>query len=171
MISPPHHVTLVFERICEAPVKTVFAAFANPKARSRWSAPSDTAVLIYDEADFRIGGRDVFRCGAKTDPRFRGETRYLDIVPNRRIISSETIETDGTRLSVSLVTVDLEPAAETSTYVSLTVQLVSLDGPGMIRRSKTGYDAALDNLVGYMQGHRPSRGTPRESKSSTQLGR
>ena len=147
---PIHHATLVFERVCEAPVETVFAAFADPAARARWSTPSDTAVMIYDETEFRVGGRDVFRCGAKDDPRFRGETRYLHIVTNRRIVSSETIETDGRRLSAGLVTVDLEPAG-TSTYVNLTLQLVSLDGPAMIAGSKTGYEAALDNLVREMR--------------------
>jgi uncharacterized protein YndB with AHSA1/START domain len=154
MNSPAHHKTFVFERICEAPVKAVFAAFADPKARARWGTPSSTAVMIYDEADFRVGGRDVFRCGSMADPRFRGETRYLGIVPDRRIISSETIETGGKPLSVSLVTVDLEPAADASTYVRLTVQLVSLDGPGMIAGSRTGYEAALDNLVREMRTRR-----------------
>jgi uncharacterized protein YndB with AHSA1/START domain len=145
--SPARHATLIFERVCEATVKTVFAAFADPKVRAAWGTPSETAVMIYDEADFRIGGRDLFRCGAKIDPKFRGETRYLDIVPNRRIVSSETIEFEGKRLSASLITVDLEPAADESTYVTLTVQLASFDGPGMIDGSKIGYDAALDNLV------------------------
>lgn len=145
-----HHATLVFEGLCNAPGETVFAAFADPVARALWGNPSETVVLIYDEADFRVGGRDVFRCGAKSDPRFRGETRYLDIVTNRRIVSSETIDTDGTRLSAGLVTLDLEPAGG-STRVRLTVQVVSLEGSDMIAGSKTGYDAALDNLVRHVQ--------------------
>ena len=88
------------------------------------------------------------------DPRFRGETRYLDIVPDRRIISSETIGSGSEPLSVSLATVDLEPSADTSTYVRLTVQLVALDGPGMIAGSRADYDAALDNLVCEMRARR-----------------
>ena len=86
-----HHGTIVFERIFAAPAPRVFAALSDPVARARWSAPSDTAVLIYDEADFRAGGRDIFRCGAKNDPRYRGETHYCDIVPNRRIVYTETV--------------------------------------------------------------------------------
>ena len=145
-----HHPTLVFERVCEASVETVFAAFADTKARARWGRPWDAAVMHYEEASFRVGGRDVFRCGPKTAPQFRGETRYLDIVPNRRIVSSVTAEINGTRLSTALNTVELAPA-DTSTYVSLTVQLAVLDGPGMIERSRAAYDTALDNLVGYMR--------------------
>jgi uncharacterized protein YndB with AHSA1/START domain len=55
------HVTLVFEREISAPIEEVFAAFADPVTRTEWGAPSDTAVVIYDEADFREGGQDRFR--------------------------------------------------------------------------------------------------------------
>ena len=144
-----HHATLIFERVCEAPIETVFAAFADTKARARWGKPWEAAVMHYEEANFRVGGRDVFRCGSKTAPEFRGETRYLDIVPNRRIVSSVTAEIDGRRLSTALNTVELEPA-DTSTYVSVTVQLAALGGPEMIERARAAYDAALDNLVREM---------------------
>ncbi len=141
-----HHATIVFERNYDVPIERVFGAFADPKDRARWSAPSDTAVLIYDKADFRIGGRDTFRCGAKSDPKFFGESRYHDIIPNRRIVSSETIDTDGKRLSVALTTMDLEPEGS-STKVKLTVQIVLLDGADMIEGTKIGYTGALDNLA------------------------
>ena len=149
MTSSAHYATLVFERVCEAPIETVFAAFSEAKARARWGRPWDAAVMHYEEANFRVGGRDVFRCGPKTAPQFRGETRYLDIVPNRRIVSSVTTEINGTRLTTALNTFELAPA-DTSTFVSLTVQLTVLDGPGMIERSRAAYDTALDNLVREM---------------------
>jgi uncharacterized protein YndB with AHSA1/START domain len=62
------HATLVFDREVPAPVEDVFAAVADPVARTEWGASSDTAVVIYDEADFREGGQDRFRCGPKADP-------------------------------------------------------------------------------------------------------
>src|SRR5580692_7941028 len=61
------HSTLVFERVCAAPVERVFAAFASPQERAGWGTPSETAALIYDKADFREGGVDVFRCGDKSN--------------------------------------------------------------------------------------------------------
>jgi uncharacterized protein YndB with AHSA1/START domain len=61
------HATFVFEWTCAAPVERVFAAFANPVERANWGTPSESAAFIHDEADFRVGGRDVFRCGAKND--------------------------------------------------------------------------------------------------------
>jgi uncharacterized protein YndB with AHSA1/START domain len=61
------HATIVLERTYRAPLEQVFSEFADPVARARWSPPSND-VLIYDQTNFRVGGRDVFRCGPKDDP-------------------------------------------------------------------------------------------------------
>jgi len=34
----------------------------------------------------KSGGKDVFRCGPKGDLKFRGETHYLEIVLNIRVV-------------------------------------------------------------------------------------
>jgi uncharacterized protein YndB with AHSA1/START domain len=107
MNGKPQHATIRLEHSYAAPLERVFSEFADPVVRARWSAPSDD-VLIYDEADFRIGGKDVFRCGPRGDPKFRGETRYLVIVPNARVVSSETLDMDGQRIAVSLTTLDFD---------------------------------------------------------------
>ena len=62
------HATLVFEREVPATVERVFEAFASARSRSNWGAPSDTAIIIYDQDDFREGGEDRFRCGSKSNP-------------------------------------------------------------------------------------------------------
>ena len=97
MNNKPLHATIKLEHSYSAPLERVFSEFADPVARARWSAPSND-VLIYDEADFRVGGKDVFSCGPKGDLKFRGETRYLHIVANARVVSSETVDVDGQRL-------------------------------------------------------------------------
>jgi uncharacterized protein YndB with AHSA1/START domain len=142
------HATLVFEREIPAPVQQVFAAFADPVARTAWGAPSDTAVVIYDEADFREGGQDCFRCGPKADPNIHGMTRYLEIIANRRVVSSETIVMDGRRLCASLTTLELSPDGE-RTKLKSTTQLASFMGEGMVRGHEAGNSASLDNLVQY----------------------
>ncbi|MGH7327708.1 MAG: SRPBCC family protein [Polyangiaceae bacterium] len=147
------HTTLVFEREIPAPVEEVFAAFADPVARAAWGAPSDTAVVIYDEADFREGGQDRFRCGSKTNPNIHGMTRYLEIVANRRVVSSETIVVDGNRLCASLTTLELVPdGAETK--LKSTTQLASFIGAEMVKGYETGNNASLDNLVRYVRAKR-----------------
>jgi hypothetical protein len=51
--------------------------------------------LISLEADFRVGGRDVFRCGPKVDLKCRAETNYFLIVPNVCVVSSEALDMNG----------------------------------------------------------------------------
>ena len=142
------HATLVFEREIPAPVEEVFAAFADPVARTAWGAPSDTAVVIYDEADFREGGQDRFRCGTKADPNIHGTTRYLEIVAPFRVVASETIVTDGKRLCASLTTLELTPDGG-KTRLKNTTQLASFIGADMVKGHETGTNASLDNLVRF----------------------
>jgi len=143
------HETLIFERVVHAPAAAVFAAFADPAARAEWGAPSDTAVVIYDEVDFRAGGCDRFRCGARSNPNIHGETRYLEITENRRIVSSETITMDGKKLCASLTTLELTPNGS-ETKLKTTTQLISFIGQDMIKGHTTGTNASLDNLVRYL---------------------
>jgi uncharacterized protein YndB with AHSA1/START domain len=146
----PRHTTFVFERICAAPVERVFAAFANPEERASWGSPSETAAFIYDKVDFREGGIDVFRCGDKSNPQYRGVTTYYDIVRNERIISSEVVETQGKKLLVTMATTIFERQG-TGTKVIVTAQLTSLGGEDMLNGAKFGHNASLDNLVKAMQ--------------------
>ena len=142
------HATITLQHSYSAPLERVFSEFADPVARTRWSAPSDD-VLIYDEADFRIGGKDVYRCGPKADPKFRGETRYLDIVPNARVVSSETVDMGGERLAVALTTLDFEPT-EDGTNLTVTIQVLSFVGPDMIHSYESGNKSALKNLSQHL---------------------
>jgi uncharacterized protein YndB with AHSA1/START domain len=142
------HATITLQQLYSAPPERVFAEFADPVARASWSAPSEDA-LIYDEADFRIGGKDVFRCGPKGDAKFRGETRYLDIVPNARVVSSETVDVDGRRLAVALTTLDFEPIGD-GTNLKVTIQMVSFAGPDMIHSYESGNKSALKNLAQHL---------------------
>ena len=148
MQSNTLHITLVFERDIPATVEQVFAAFADPASRIEWGAPSDKTALIYDEADFREGGQDRFRCGPKADPNIHGTTRYLDIIPNCRIVSSETIAMDRKRLCASLSTLELTPEGHT-TKLKSTTQLASFIGEDMVKGHTSGTNASLDNLVRY----------------------
>lgn len=140
------HATLVFQRPLPAPVARVWQAFADPAERAIWGVPSDTAVVIYDQAAFRVGGTDIARCGDRSDPRYRAVTRYLDIVPERRIVWSEVVDEQGTAFGASLVTVDLEPDSG-GTAMTVTIQVASFVGDAMIEGTRQGYETSLLNLT------------------------
>jgi uncharacterized protein YndB with AHSA1/START domain len=143
------HATIPLAHFYPAPVERVFAEFADPVARARWSAPSGDDVLLYDETDFREGGHDVFRCGPKDDPKFRGETSYLLIIPNQLVVSTEVLSTPGQRLAVALTTLEFE-AVDAGTHLKMTVQLISFAGPGMIAGYENGNRSALENLAQHL---------------------
>lgn len=148
MNNQPQHATIALEHSYAAPPETVFAEFADPVARARWSAPSND-VLIYDEADFRVGGKDRFRCGPKANPNIHGETRYLHIVPNSCVVSSETLDIDGQRLAVALTTLDFQATGQ-GTNLEVTIQVVSFAGSEMIRGYESGNKSALRNLSQHL---------------------
>jgi hypothetical protein len=72
---------------------------------------------------------------------------YHLIVPNKCVISSETVDTNGQRLAVSLNTLDFEAVGE-STNLKLTVKMVSLVGGGMIEGYKSGEGAGSAEIEG-----------------------
>lgn len=141
------HETLVFERIYACSPATLFRAFADPQARARWGRPAPDAVIIYDAADFRVGGRDISRCGAADDPRFDVEAVYLDIQPDRRIVYAESVSEGWSRLSAALHTVEIAAANE-GAALRLTVQLASFAGADMAAGVRHGFGVALENLAG-----------------------
>ena len=147
---PVTHATIVVERTYDATPARIFAALADPDARARWSVPSDDQGFVYDEADFRVGGQDLARCGPAGDLMFRVTTRYEDIVPDRRIVSVEAVHDEAMRLSISLITVELSPETTSTgagTRLVLTDQIISFGGADMVSGSEAGFGAALDNLA------------------------
>jgi uncharacterized protein YndB with AHSA1/START domain len=105
-------------------------------------------VIVYDKADFRVGGIDVFRCGPKDDPKIQGEVRYHEIVYDERIVYVESVHVGDEKLSLGLVTLELI-AQRGGTRLRSTNQLTSFVGPQMVADSKSGTRAALHNLSAW----------------------
>jgi uncharacterized protein YndB with AHSA1/START domain len=91
----------------------------------------------------------------KRESKFRGETRYLDIVPNARVVSSETLDMDGQRLAIALTTLHFEPT-KNGTDLTVTVQIVSFVGPDIIRGYESGNKSALKNLFLHLSNMLPA---------------
>ena len=131
-------------------LQVLIALSRTQREREAWAAPSETAIFIYDETDFRVGGRDVARCGAKSDPRFRVETRYVDIVPMQRIVSTETIYEADKLLAANIATVEFLPDGQ-RTRIKVTVQVTSFVGKGMIDNTQAGHAGSLSNMAQYLE--------------------
>jgi uncharacterized protein YndB with AHSA1/START domain len=144
------HGTVVVERTLNVPVGRAYGAFADAKQRVSWGAPSDSATFAYDETDFRVGGRDLARCGARGDPRFRVEAHYVDIAYERRVVWTEMIREIDKLLAVNITTLEFQPDGP-RTRLKVTVQVTSFVGAGMIHNTKVGHEGSLANMAHYLE--------------------
>jgi len=142
------HDTFVIDITIDAPPAEVFGAYADLQVRMEWAAPAND-VIAYDKSDFRVGGGDVFRCGPVNDLKFVGTLWYHDIVPNERIVYTESVQVGGEKLSLEIVTLELLPEGSV-THLRSTTQMISFVGQQMIADSKSGTRAALHNLAGLL---------------------
>ena len=143
------HDTIRLERQLRHPPSAVFAAYADVDQRVAWTAPSDDEVVIFEAADFRVGGLDQFLCGPRNAPDFVGTTRYDHIIDDELIVFTERLAYGDQLLAMSLVTWELTPSAAGTTLV-VTDQVTSLAGLGPIEGSREGYAAILDRLVTHL---------------------
>jgi uncharacterized protein YndB with AHSA1/START domain len=142
------HGTIRLERRYKAVPARVFAAWAEPKARAQWDVPGRW-VIAEQTFDFREGGRELKRFGPKGDEHFVTDKRYLDIVPERRIVFGYSMTSRGTPISVSLTTVEISAAPSSggkSTHLLLTEQIAFLDGNDNAANREEGLASMLDKI-------------------------
>ena len=143
------HETFTIERRFAAAPERVFAAWADPSAKRRWFAEGEGFTLKTHSLDFRIGGAEICDGLAPSGRSFLNETVYHDIVEDRRLVFSYRMVMDAVPISVSLATVELEPAGET-TRMMFTEQIAILDGGDTRAAREGGWGWLLDRLADHL---------------------
>jgi uncharacterized protein YndB with AHSA1/START domain len=140
-----HHATFVIERTYPASPARVFAAWADPAAKARWFVGPDEWKNSRYQLDFRVGGREVNGGASPDGAIYTYDARYQDIVPDRRIVYTYEMRCDDKRISVSVATIEFEPAG-TGTRLIMTEQGVFLDGGDKPEFRERGTKDLLDKL-------------------------
>ncbi len=138
------HATFVIERTYDASPARVFAACSDPAVKARWFGDPTDANAKY-ELDFRVGGRERNLGGPPGGPVYTYEARYEEIVPDQRIVSTYTMDLDRTRISISVATLELQPAGA-GTRLTYTEQGAFLDSLDQPKDREHGCGELLDQL-------------------------
>lgn len=155
------HEHFSIERTYDASPATVFAAWADIKAKREWFGGPD-GWKDEHTLDFRVGGREWLRTTSPDGAeQFTCNSEYLDIVPDERIIYAYTMVHGTRRISASLTTLEFKPAGA-KTLLVLTEADVLLDSK--VRREdikgdtsvladsyKAGLERSLTSLERYLK--------------------
>ncbi|MBI1362293.1 MAG: polyketide cyclase [Alphaproteobacteria bacterium] len=144
------HNTFVIEREYPKGPKAVFAAFSDPAKKKKWYASGAGSDPVSYECDFRVGGREVMARRMKPGTPIAGAVltwaqTFDVIVENDRIVFSQTLDRDGARISVALVTIELE-ASGPGCRLTLTHQAAFFEGADGPRMREAGWGVLLDGI-------------------------
>jgi uncharacterized protein YndB with AHSA1/START domain len=149
-VTLPADDQILITREFDAPKHLVYQAFTTPELVKRWWH-ANRGEMTVAEIDLRVGGtwRYVMIADGGMEVGFHGE--YLEIVPNERVVSTETFEglpegvseADGTTVNTATFT-----ETDGRTTLALLVQAPSQATRDAIIDSgmEAGLQDALDNL-------------------------
>ena len=93
---------MVITRMFEAPAHIVFQAWTTPELFMRWWAPKSLGVpLRACEMDVRTGGTYRVEFGQDASSTWEFFGRYLEVIPNSRLVWTNEEEEDGAVTTVT----------------------------------------------------------------------
>src|SRR5260370_9525352 len=129
----------------------VFSSFSDAAKKRRWFAEGESHEVEEFGIDFRVGGTERARYRFKEGTPFKGvsltnEGSYLDIVPNRCVVTASTMTLGDKRISASLVTFEFLPMEE-GTDLICTHQGAFFEGADGPQIREAGWRHLLDQLA------------------------
>jgi uncharacterized protein YndB with AHSA1/START domain len=142
------HGTFTLERKYPAAPARVFKAWSDPQIKRRWYGGSEQeeAGRVFE---FQPGGLEVHAGKGPEGQPYVFESRYYDIVPDRRIVYAYEVKIDGVRHSVSIAAVEFD-ADGTGTRLTVTEQGAFLDGHEIPDERIGGTEWVLDRLGEFL---------------------
>lgn len=146
------HAAFHLERVYDAPVGRVWQALTDEAAKQKWfgGAPGRWE-LLERQMDVRVGGRERLKGRWESGVVSTFEATYHDVIPNVRLVYSYEMHLDDKKISVSLATLQLQPA-DGKTTLMVTEQGAFLDGYDDAGFREQGTGHLLDALGAALQG-------------------
>lgn len=149
------HSTFVLERNFPKPPQAVFAALSQPEKVRRWHGEGQHHDVLEFSLNFQEDGTQLLKYRMKEGSPIAGalivnESRFLQIVPNERIVTAGTMKFGDQAFSASQVTFELLPDGN-GTQLICTHQgafFEHSDGPKM---REAGWNALLDKLAAELE--------------------
>jgi uncharacterized protein YndB with AHSA1/START domain len=150
---------VVIERILDAPVDVIWKLWTEPEHFRNWYGPKGFTVPVA-EMDVRIGGRHLF-CMERQTPdgsmKMWSSGEYTEVVPNKRLVYTDSMSDEHGNMVVSEETNDGYPAT-----TEVTVLLEDLDGrtkmvvrhagvPANDQGAAEGWTQAFDKMMDYIE--------------------
>ncbi len=142
------HASFSLERTYDAGPAKVFHALSDKGAKARWFEGGEGYTVLERQMDVRPGGRERLKGRWANGMTSTFDAVYYDVVPNQRLVYAYEMHLDERKISVSLATIELAPAAS-GTRLVITEQGAFLDGygDGGSRERGTGFSAGSAGRV------------------------
>lgn len=116
-----HTFDLVLQRVIDAPPEKVFKAYTDPAILSQWFAPTPWSITDA-VVEPRAGGRFNFVMHGPDGERFPNAGIFLEVVENRRLISTDALTPDWKPAGAPFMVarIELEPTGDGRTKYTAT---------------------------------------------------
>ena len=136
------HDTFILTKTYPVPPSKVFAAWSTQEAKKKWFGAADGSGYTLD---FKVGGHEFNQGGPPGGPVYIFDAEYQEIIADHRIVYSYIMDADGTRISVSVTTIEFAAEGD-GTRLTFTEQGVFLDGLDNAKQREEGTNGILDAL-------------------------
>ena len=140
------HGAFHLERTYDATEEQVYSALSDEAAKNRWFYGPKGWRPIERFMDFRVGGRERAKGQFEGGMTTTFDAIYHDIVPQERIVYTYEMHLDDRKISVSLATLEIEPAGSGRTKLKICEHGAFLDGYDDAGSRERGTAGLLDQL-------------------------
>ncbi|MEO5686445.1 MAG: SRPBCC family protein [Burkholderiaceae bacterium] len=147
------HGDFSINRVYDASPADVYAAWADPAARSRWFVGPDGWSAVERSIDLRVGGQETLRGRfAATGAETLFTARFHVIEPAARVVYVYDMHLSGSHHSVSIATLEFigDPDGTRLRFTEQVTFIDATDGRSGSVARKRGMAAHLERLAGVL---------------------